>query len=597
MSARVRLAKLPLRSLFDWNEVETLLIGPGLLSDAVAVKLYRAALRRRVDGVEELMRRPSSQNVRVPDEPLFSSGYLALDPEAKFAWWKTLLPELSKKCIQALINNSFVLHTMKVREIHSSPRGGDTAKIVFELQDGYEIETCIMRFGLPAREEATAKFTSNFTREAIMPDLLPAKNTETHSNSNSKILRKSKTDCQEGWDKQLVGVSEGPTPMELAAGAKPGKTTKLRATVCVSCQCGCAQGCSFCSTGLMKFQANLGSGEIVEQVLICNEVERVFRHQVFGGDGPSKWLAPVADGRYISNIVYMGMGEFCASNYKENVASVKALIKTFGFSPAKITISTVGAHVHRIRDLQRDLPRVCLALSLHAPTQAKRDSIVPTSKGSTIDGLLSACFDFVDAQRLESKLLAKHRHLLIEYCLIKGVNDEDADARAMVDLFRDKIDKVILNIIPYNPTPVLAQYEAPTLEGIVRFVSIIKREGFKIFVRHEHGQDIVGACGQLIVRTGGYAPKQSGQKEQKAQAPASPSAQDERKAVVVKEEKVGAGQRLMVAAGTVTNALQGLSFSVRERMTKMTSAQKVALTGVALVVGAHYLRTRLSRRG
>eukprot|EP00921_Rhytidocystis_pertsovi_P012760 GHVQ01020723.1.p1 GENE.GHVQ01020723.1~~GHVQ01020723.1.p1 ORF type:complete len:797 (+),score=137.78 GHVQ01020723.1:43-2391(+) len=253
----------------------------------------------------------------------------------------------------------------------------------------------------------------------------------------------------------------------------------------------------------------------------------------------------------IRNVVFMGMGE-PLDNYKSVVAAIRALtdVRRFGLSGHRISISTVGV-APRIKQLSRDCPKISLALSLHAPNQELRQRIVPSSAAWSLDKILDACMHFLDvknnAGRRESKSCVRRQGLFVEYVLLKGVNDSDETALELGTLLancvhrsqkprpsipksssaapfvynkdskihghnhdsipRDTNDEpsipqtppILLNVIPYNPTKVAANYLPPTQEGIDRFVDIVRSCGVVVTVRQELGQDINSACGQLAI--------------------------------------------------------------------------------------------------
>jgi 23S rRNA (adenine(2503)-C(2))-methyltransferase len=250
--------------------------------------------------------------------------------------------------------------------------------------------------------------------------------------------------------------------------------SKKRATVCVSSQVGCAMGCTFCATGTMNLLSNLSAGEILEQLYHANQVEK------------------------IRNVVFMGMGE-PLDNYNAVLMAVRAMIDTgrFGLSPSRVTISTVGV-VPRLKALASDLPQIGLALSLHAPTQELRQQIVPTSKAWHIDRIMEAADNFIAQQNANVKSKNRRRHILIEYVLIRDVNDSDEVAHQLGTLLQGR--DTLLNVIPYNPTDVPFDYKTPTPEQAASFVDITRRVyGLHTLFRQELGQDIASACGQLVI--------------------------------------------------------------------------------------------------
>ena len=244
-----------------------------------------------------------------------------------------------------------------------------------------------------------------------------------------------------------------------------------RLTVCVSSQVGCAMGCHFCATGLMGFRENLAAGHIFDQVWAMNELA----HEHFG--------------QPISNIVYMGMGEPLL-NY-DNVLKSVAIVthdKSLHLSPRRITVSTVGL-ARRIRDLADDGVRFNLAVSLHAPTNETRSSIMPvnTSEKTSLPALKEAIQHYAEKTG---------REVTYEYCLFKGVNDSTEDARRLAAITRWAPSKV--NIIMYNPVQGL-HFERTSEEQLDRFIQALVAEGVTVTVRRSRGDDIDAACGQLAV--------------------------------------------------------------------------------------------------
>eukprot|EP01056_Protomagalhaensia_sp_Gyna25_P004832 Protomagalhaensia_sp_Gyna_25__4831@NODE_498_length_3264_cov_226_150388_g389_i0_p1_GENE_NODE_498_length_3264_cov_226_150388_g389_i0NODE_498_length_3264_cov_226_150388_g389_i0_p1_ORF_typecomplete_len489_score86_44Fer4_14/PF13394_6/8_3e12Radical_SAM/PF04055_21/1_8e10Fer4_12/PF13353_6/0_014_NODE_498_length_3264_cov_226_150388_g389_i0891555 len=288
---------------------------------------------------------------------------------------------------------------------------------------------------------------------------------------------------------------------------------KSRTTVCVSSQIGCRMACSFCATGTLGLKGNLNAGEILEQVAIANVVERKYR----GGEE----LSGVTKNRWLRNVVFMGMGE-PLDNYDEVIRAAKILTSQNGlsFAPSRVTISTVGFSPKRIRSLKNDVPRISLALSLHAPTDAMRAKLIPSATPVDLKELMTACFEFVANQRELSKSNAKRQGLFIEYCLIDEVNDTEECIGGLEDLLRDHKDEAILNVIPYNPTEASSEYKTPSDEKVEAFAAQLKAHGLRVFVRHEFGRDISGACGQLAAKHLKVVPKQQ-QQEHHAKTPGS----------------------------------------------------------------------------
>ncbi|CAI5744219.1 unnamed protein product [Peronospora destructor] len=238
-----------------------------------------------------------------------------------------------------------------------------------------------------------------------------------------------------------------------------------RNTLCVSSQVGCQMACTFCATGTLGIIADLCSGEILEQLAHANRV------------------AP------IRNVVFMGMGE-PLNNYDAVLAAIRAMTKVFRLAPKYITLSTVGV-IHRIRQLSRDAPLVRLALSLHAPTQEIRSEIVPTSTAYPLDKLMAAIDDHL--------AIKEGRLVMVEYCMLAGVNDSIETAHLLGKLLQNRL--VHVNLIPYNTTEVGAQFQSPSPEDIRGFHAILREPyNLKATIRENHGTDIDGACGQLALK-------------------------------------------------------------------------------------------------
>ncbi len=244
-----------------------------------------------------------------------------------------------------------------------------------------------------------------------------------------------------------------------------------RGTLCVSSQVGCTLTCKFCHTGTQRLVRNLSAGEIVGQVMNAR-------------DKLGEWPSP-PDGRLLSNIVMMGMGE-PLYNY-DNVAKALKIVmdhEGISISKRKITLSTAGV-VPMIPKAGAELG-VNLAISLHAVTDELRDRIVPINKKYPIAELMQACRDY--------PTLNNARRITFEYVMLKDVNDSPAEARALVKLIEGIPAKV--NLIPFNPWPG-APFERSTDAAIAKFSDIVFNAGYASPVRTPRGEDIMAACGQL----------------------------------------------------------------------------------------------------
>ena len=246
---------------------------------------------------------------------------------------------------------------------------------------------------------------------------------------------------------------------------------KDRGALCVSSQVGCALSCTFCHTGTQPLVRNLSSADIVGQVLVAR-------------DAYGEWPSP-KQGRMISNIVMMGMGEPLL-NF-DNVAKALTIVmdnEGLSISRRRITLSTAG-YVPMMRRCGAELG-VNLAVSLHAVTDELRDTLVPLNKKFPIAELLDACRDYPGSSNA--------RRITFEYVMLKGINDSPADARALVRLLDGLPAKV--NLIPFNPWPG-APYQCSARATIAAFADIVNRAGYSAPVRVPRGRDILAACGQL----------------------------------------------------------------------------------------------------
>jgi 23S rRNA (adenine2503-C2)-methyltransferase len=239
-----------------------------------------------------------------------------------------------------------------------------------------------------------------------------------------------------------------------------------RATVCVSCQVGCAVGCAFCATGLMGLSRNLGAGEMVAQVVGAAREAR-------------------QRGRQLTNIVMMGMGE-PLQNYAELMKFINIVHDPQGLDigARRITVSTSGI-VPKIDALAEEPLQLNLAISLHAPDDELRSQLVPINRRYPIATLIAAVDRYISRTG---------RRVSFEYALMRGVNDAEHTAIDLAALLRGRLCHV--NIIPLNPVEVLP-YERPDPAGIERFAGILRAAGIPTSVRYSRGLDIDAACGQL----------------------------------------------------------------------------------------------------
>ncbi|CAO3417608.1 23S rRNA (adenine(2503)-C(2))-methyltransferase RlmN [Azospirillum endophyticum] len=244
-----------------------------------------------------------------------------------------------------------------------------------------------------------------------------------------------------------------------------------RGTLCVSSQVGCTLTCRFCHTGTQRLVRNLNAAEIVAQVMLARDML-------------GEWPAP-PDGRMLSNIVMMGMGE-PLFNYDNVAKALKIVMDGDGISISKrrITLSTSGV-VPMMERCGEEL-NVNLAVSLHAVTDELRDIIMPINRKYPLRDLMEACRNYPG--------LSNARRITFEYVMLKGINDTPADARALVKLLEGIPAKI--NLIPFNEWPG-APYERSTGRAIQIFGDIVNNAGYASPVRTPRGEDIMAACGQL----------------------------------------------------------------------------------------------------
>ncbi|KZY56778.1 23S rRNA (adenine(2503)-C(2))-methyltransferase RlmN [Erythrobacter sp. HI0063] len=260
-----------------------------------------------------------------------------------------------------------------------------------------------------------------------------------------------------------------------------------RGTLCVSSQVGCTLNCRFCHTGTMRLVRNLTPGEIVGQVMLARDALGEWPKGAMDDLGEESESAYTSDGRLLTNIVMMGMGE-PLYNF-DNVRDALRIVMDgdgLALSKRRITLSTSGV-VPMMARCGEEIG-VNLAVSLHAVTKDVRDEIVPINKKYGIEELLQACADYPGASNA--------RRITFEYVMLKDKNDSDEDARELVRLLRQYDLPAKVNLIPFNPWGG-APYECSTPERIKWFSNIVFEGGISAPVRTPRGRDIDAACGQL----------------------------------------------------------------------------------------------------
>ncbi len=261
-----------------------------------------------------------------------------------------------------------------------------------------------------------------------------------------------------------------------------------RGTLCISSQVGCTLNCRFCYTGTMRLVRNLTPGEIVGQVMLARDALGEWPKGAMDQlDDDEDAASYTADGRLLTNIVLMGMGE-PLYNFDNVRDAMKVVMDGDGLALSKrrITLSTSGV-VPLMARCGEEIG-VNLAVSLHAVTKEVRDEIVPINRKYGLEELLQACADYPGASNA--------RRITFEYVMLKDKNDSDDDARELVRLIKGYGLPAKVNLIPFNPWPG-AIYECSDPEQIKRFSNIVFEGGISAPVRTPRGRDIMAACGQL----------------------------------------------------------------------------------------------------
>jgi 23S rRNA (adenine2503-C2)-methyltransferase len=323
------------------------------------------------------------------------------------------------------------------------------------------------------------------SREALVGALMPALLTSVREVScDDGATRKTVWRLFDGTLVESVlmryfgAISAGRT--ELGEESDATTRGRDRVTICVSSQAGCGMNCPFCATGQAGLTRNLSTGEIVEQV-------------VAGARAMARGEVPGGAGR-ISNVVFMGMGEPLA-NYNAVLGAVRRLTDPapdgLGISQRGITVSTVGL-VPAIDKLTAEGLNVTLAVSLHAPDDELRDTLVPINTRWKVAEVLDAAARYVTATK---------RRVSIEYALIRDINDQAWRADLLGRLLREKLGHLVhVNLIPLNPTPG-SIWTASRAKDEKAFVRALENQGVAVTVRDTRGREIEGACGQFATDT------------------------------------------------------------------------------------------------
>jgi len=290
------------------------------------------------------------------------------------------------------------------------------------------------------------------------------------------------TDGTRKWLLRLPGEHQGERPHEVECVYIPETD---RGTLCVSSQVGCTLTCSFCHTGTQRLVRNLTAGEIVGQVMVARDRLGDWP----GGSPPQGAIVPTDGGRFVTNIVMMGMGE-PLYNF-EAVRDALLVVQDgdgIGISKRRITLSTSGV-VPNIARAGNEIGTM-LAISLHAVRDDLRNELVPLNRKYPIAALLDACRNYPG--------VSNARRITFEYVMLKDVNDSLDDAKKLVKLLKGIPAKI--NLIPFNPWPG-TKYECSDWDQIEKFSEYIFNAGYSSPVRTPRGRDILAACGQLKSET------------------------------------------------------------------------------------------------
>ena len=383
-------------------------------------------------------------------------------------------------------------------------RRGGRADAVVDLKGMTldELEAFAAQLGEPpyrGRQLAHWVYPRGATSFAEMTDLPAALRVRlAHEAQVTSLVRVNEVTADSGDTiKYLLRLSDGATIETVYMRYKDG-----RHSVCVSTQVGCGMGCTFCATGLAGLTRGLTAAEIIDQVILVQRLT----------------------GDRVSNVVFMGMGEPLA-NYEATLRAVRVLNAPYGLNIGMrhLTLSTVGL-VPQIRRLAAERLQLTLAISLHAPTDALRDQLVPINRRWPVAELLQAGADYVRQTG---------RRVSFEYVLLEGINDTPAFAAKLGDLLQSQSvgltiweagseDEGIpvgisqpdgvrgpnpfhVNLIPWNPVYGM-QYQRPARARVEAFVSELRQRAVPVTVRLERGVEIAAACGQLQRTTEAAAP-------------------------------------------------------------------------------------------
>jgi len=246
-----------------------------------------------------------------------------------------------------------------------------------------------------------------------------------------------------------------------------------RTSLCVSSQAGCAAACAFCATGALGFKRNLTTEEILDQVIQANQILH-------------------AEKRKVRNVVFMGMGEpFHNERAVHGALEILRSPHGFAFDESRLLVSTVGVPDAMVRLVEK-FPRIGLALSLHSAVKSTRERIIPQALKHSLTALKTAALATAAAQ--------PDRELMVEYTMLDGVNDMDAELEALTEWLHDLPAHV--NLIPYNAIPSSPDLQPTPRPRIEAFAKELRTRGYQVTIRYSLGADIAGACGMLAGKNG-----------------------------------------------------------------------------------------------
>lgn len=353
----------------------------------------------------------------------------------------------------------------------AAPRTDKSGKVLLVGLDVAELQNIFEEHKLPGFRAKQIwnwvyqRGVTDFNNMANLPKDLRALMAEHYAIDRPSVITKQVS--EDGTIKWLLGMSDG-QQVEMVFIPTP-----TRGTLCISSQVGCTLTCKFCHTGTQPLVRNLGPHELLQQVM-------------FAKDELNEWpSAGEKEGRDLTNIVLMGMGE-PLYNY-QNVAKAMSICMHpdgLGISKRHITLSTSGV-VPQIQQCGEELG-VNLAISLHAPNDELRSSIMPINNKYPLKDLLDACRNYPGASTI--------RKITFEYVMLDGINDSDENARELTKILTGIPCKV--NLIPFNSWEG-SGYTCSSMSRIETFANILERAGYDAPIRRPRGRDILAACGQL----------------------------------------------------------------------------------------------------